>query len=39
MKQALEYIKSKLGDKKPDIGIILGSGLGKVVDILQDPSS
>ena len=37
MKQALEYIKSKLGDKKPDIGIILGSGLGKVVDILQDP--
>ena len=37
MKLALEYIKSKLGDQKPDIGIILGSGLGKVVDILEDP--
>ena len=37
MEQALEFIKQKLGDKKPDIGIILGSGLGGLVEVLQNP--
>ena len=34
---AAEYIKSKLNGKKPQIGIILGSGLGKLADKIEDP--
>ena len=32
LNQAVEYIKSKIGDFIPQIGIILGSGLGELAD-------
>lgn len=37
MQKALDYLKNRLGNLKPDIGIILGSGLGNLVDVLKDP--
>lgn len=37
MEKAFEYLKNILKDNKPEIGIILGSGLGGLVDVLQDP--
>lgn len=37
MQKALEYLQNILQDKKPDVGVILGSGLGGLVDVLQDP--
>ncbi len=37
MQQALEYLRGILKDKKPDVGVILGSGLGGLVEVLVDP--
>lgn len=34
---ATEFIKSKLGGRVPLVGIVLGSGLGKLGDSIQDP--
>ena len=32
LNKAVEFIKNKIGDFKPEIGIILGSGLGELAD-------
>lgn len=37
MEKALEYLKEKLNDREPDVGIILGSGLGGLVEVLKNP--
>lgn len=37
MDNALNYIKEKLGSKRPDTAIILGSGLGGLVEVIQNP--
>lgn len=34
--EAAEYIQSKLGDNKPFAGVVLGSGLGKLADMIED---
>jgi len=34
---AADFLKEKLGDIKPEIGIVLGSGLGKLADSIQNP--
>ena len=34
---AAEYIKSKISDRKPVAGIVLGSGLGKLAEKIEDP--
>lgn len=34
--QAAEYIRSIIGDKAPLVGIVLGSGLGKLGDYIED---
>lgn len=34
--QAVDYIKSKIGDIKPTVGIVLGSGLGKLAEQISD---
>ena len=34
--EAAEYIKSKLGEIKPFAGIVLGSGLGKLADYIEN---
>ena len=36
IKEATDFIKSHYG-KKPEIGIILGSGLGSIADQVQNP--
>ena len=33
---AVEYVKNIIGTKKPTVGIILGSGLGKLADTIED---
>ena len=35
--ESKEYIESKLGGRKPQIGLILGSGLGDMADAIEDP--
>lgn len=35
--EAAEYIKGKIGDVKPLAGIVLGSGLGKLAELIEDP--
>ena len=35
-KEAVQYIKEKIGDKKPDTAIVLGSGLGVLKDDIQN---
>ncbi|MCD8315830.1 MAG: purine-nucleoside phosphorylase [Eggerthellaceae bacterium] len=35
--EASSYLKNALGDKKPVLGIILGSGLGPFADTVTDP--
>lgn len=32
-----DFVASKIGGKQPSVGIVLGSGLGKLADIIQDP--
>ncbi len=34
---AAEYLKSQLGGLKPEVGIVLGSGLGKLADRIASP--
>ena len=34
---AADYVKEKLQDRKPVAGIILGSGLGKLADEIENP--
>lgn len=35
--QAAEYIKERIGTREPFAGIVLGSGLGKLVDMIENP--
>lgn len=34
--KAAEYLKGRLGNRKPVAGIVLGSGLGKLADTIED---
>ena len=34
---AAEYLKEQLGDRKPVVGIVLGSGLGRLADEVENP--
>ena len=36
-RQAADYILSKTSGKQPSVGIILGSGLGSLADIIENP--
>lgn len=33
---AAKYVKALIGDRTPEVGIVLGSGLGRLVDRIQD---
>lgn len=35
--KAAEYMRSRIGNRKPSVGIVLGSGLGKLADRIEDP--
>jgi purine-nucleoside phosphorylase len=35
--QAVSYISKKIGDRKPTVGLILGSGLGSFAETLSNP--
>ena len=35
--EAAEYVLSRIGDKKPSVGIVLGSGLGKLAEEIANP--
>ena len=35
--KAVDYVSAKIGDMKPVVGIVLGSGLGKLADKIEDP--
>ncbi len=37
IKLASEYVEQVLGGRKPTIGIVLGSGLGRLADEIEDP--
>ncbi|MCL2568080.1 MAG: purine-nucleoside phosphorylase [Oscillospiraceae bacterium] len=37
IEEATAYVRSKLGDVQPEVGLILGSGLGGYADDLEDP--
>ena len=34
---AADYVKEQIGDRKPVVGIVLGSGLGKLANAVKDP--
>ena len=34
---AAEFVRKRIGSREPVVGIILGSGLGKLSDLIQDP--
>lgn len=34
---AADFVKSKIGSRQPAAGIVLGSGLGKLADSIEDP--
>ena len=35
--KAAEYVKEQLGGRVPHAGIVLGSGLGKLADKIENP--
>ena len=35
--EAADYVLSRIGDKKPAVGIVLGSGLGKLAEEIANP--
>jgi len=35
IEETLEFIRRKIGDFSPEFGIVLGTGLGKLVDEIQ----
>ncbi len=37
IQHASAYVKEKLAGRTPEIGIVLGSGLGKLADYIEDP--
>ena len=34
---AAQYVKEQIGDLNPVVGIVLGSGLGKLANAVKDP--
>ena len=36
MKEAVDHIISKIGERRPEIGIVCGSGLGIIGDSIED---
>ena len=37
IKKAADYVASRLEGRKPVVGIVLGSGLGRLAEIIEDP--
>lgn len=37
--RAAEYVRQRLGDLNPEVGIVLGSGLGKLADSISNPQT
>jgi len=37
VQESVEYVKSKIGNMVPQLGIICGSGLGPIADQIEDP--
>ena len=35
--KAVEFLRTRIGDFEPEVGIVLGSGLGKLADSITDP--
>ena len=35
IREAAAFIKENIGDKTPEVGIVLGSGLGKLADVIE----
>ena len=35
--KAYEYLNKKIGDEQPELGLILGSGLGVLADEIENP--
>ena len=38
IKTAAAYVQDRIGDRIPEVGIVLGSGLGKLADKIEDPT-
>ena len=38
IKTAAAYVQGRIGDRIPEVGIVLGSGLGKLADKIEDPT-
>ncbi|MCF0163978.1 MAG: purine-nucleoside phosphorylase [Bacteroidales bacterium] len=38
IKEAAEYIKGRINENIPEIGVILGSGLGRLADTIENPT-
>ena len=36
IQDAAEYVKTLIGNRTPEVGIVLGSGLGRLVDRIQE---